>query len=367
MYKRCLIILTTVIIILNVIAWCFPGFCDWYTLYVTPIWVNTYGRFSDIFKFSLGERMIILGLFILLVAFINGIVYIFLHKKPRYKRFSICFYKSFLAIILVVCLVMTLNCSILYHCTPIDANKNKEKREYTIEELQILRNYIVEQCNYYVLEVKRDNNGYLVYDGNMQNKAKEALNNISDEYPKLKGYYPDIKEISFSKLMSQAYICGYYFPFSMEANCNSMMYITNYPAVYCHELAHLHGYIYEDEANYLAYLACISSDDVFFKYCGYLSVLYYVDNAYLESINYDNDLYFQQTAIDINVWIDDMFLLPEAWDAVEETAVLSTEVIDDISDNFTDASLQLNGVEDGIASYGRVVDLMLQYYDGVLY
>ena len=67
------------------------------------------------------------------------------------------------------------------------------------------------------------------------------------------------------------------------------------------------------------------------------------------------------------VYFDDIFLLPEAWEEVEETAVLSTDVIDDISDDFTDTTLQLNGVEDGIASYGRVVDLMLQYYDGVLY
>ena len=26
-----------------------------------------------------------------------------------------------------------------------------------------------------------------------------------------------------------------------------------------------------------------------------------------------------------------------------------------------------NGVSDGIATYGKVVDLLLQYYDGVLY
>ena len=46
----------------------------------------------------------------------------------------------------------------------------------------------------------------------------------------------------------------------------------------CHELAHIRGYIYEDEANFIAFLACVESDDVAFQYSGYLSVLNYVAN-----------------------------------------------------------------------------------------
>ncbi|MFQ8979614.1 MAG: DUF3810 family protein [Waltera sp.] len=41
------------------------------------------------------------------------------------------------------------------------------------------------------------------------------------------------------------------------------------PATMCHELAHIRGYIYEDEANFIAFLACVESDDSTFQYAGY--------------------------------------------------------------------------------------------------
>lgn len=311
--------------------------------------------------------MIVLGIVLVLAAVIIAIALLFLRKKPKYIRFTKAFYKVFAGILVGVCIVMTTNCTILYHCTPIDANPKVVYREYTVEELEILRNYIVERCNYYMKLMPRDEDGNIVYDGDMQAEAKKALRGISDEFPKLKGYYPDVKDMSFSDLMSQAYTCGYYFPFSMEANANANMYIANYPHVYCHELSHLHGYIYEDEASYLAYQACINSESDFFKYSGYLSVLVYVDNAYFEAIGEDFFYYITQPEIDEQVWADDTFLSEEAWEEVEENAILSTDTVDEISDEFTETTLNLNGVEEGMISYSLVVDLMLQYYDGILY
>jgi len=32
-----------------------------------------------------------------------------------------------------------------------------------------------------------------------------------------------------------------------------------------------------------------------------------------------------------------------------------------------ETNLNLNGIEEGVASYGRVVEYLLKYYDGVLY
>ena len=48
-------------------------------------------------------------------------------------------------------------------------------------------------------------------------------------------------------------------------------------------------------------------------------------------------------------------------------AIFSTDTVDKISDEFTETSLNLNGVEEGMISYRLVVDLLLQYYDGILY
>ncbi len=234
------------------------------------------------------------------------------------------------------------------------------------EELEKVRNHIVLQCNYYSERVERDEQGYVVYDGNIMQEAKQALHNISYDYPKLKGYYPNIKPLAFSSLFSQAYTGGYYFPFSLEANYNNKMYICNLPDTYCHEFAHLHGYIYEDEANFLSFRACIESKNDFFIYCGYLSVLNYVENEYWSRVDFKEAFSRKLPIVNEKVIKDNIFLKEETWNSIEENALFSTQTVHDISDGFMNGSLKMNGVKDGAESYRRVVALLLHYYDGKL-
>ena len=371
-YKRYMITMIVVMLFLNLIAWISPEFCDWYTTYIFRIWVNVFARFMNLFPFSVGEVMIVLGIVLIIVAVVLGICVIFLHKNKRFVKGAKKFYKVMGIILVNYFMVITLNFSILYHCNRLDPNENVEFRKYSLWELEILRNYIVEKCNQYAELMERDENGDVVYHGDMQVMAKKALHGISQEYPRLFGYYPDVKYIHFSDIMSQAYIAGVYFSFSLEANCNANMYITNYPATFCHELAHLHGYSFEDEAEFLSYLACIGSEDVFFQYCGYLDVLGYVDSAYIDSLfvtgsEEEWERYTCQLQMSSNVEHDFIFLKEEMWEEIEEDALFSTEQVDEISTKAIDTSLKVNGVEEGIASYGGVVEYLLQYYDGTLY
>ncbi len=375
-HRKIIIITLIKVALLNLAAWAAPflnsrfgiyNWCDWYAEHINPVIVNVFARFSNLFPISVGEIMIVAGIVIVAAFFVMSILYIFLRKKEFYKKVYRVYRLIVIYIVLAVCLVMTFNCTIYYHCSELDANENAEPREYYISEITELRNYIVKQCNYYSTVMERDENGYIVYDGDMQEASREAMLNLSEKYPRLAGYYPDVKHMTFSDLMSQSYMAGYYFPFSMEANCNGNMYIMNYPATYCHELSHLHGYIYEDEANFIAYLACIESDDDFIKYAGYLSVLNYVNNAFYESIGGDAEVYSSNVKISSQVNDDNAFLLPETWEEVEEGAVVSTETMDKVSDAFTEASLNLNGVSEGLAAYSGVTELLLEYYDGVLY
>lgn len=59
------------ILILNIAAR-FHGFCDWYVEHIFPVWVNTYGRFSDLFPFSFGECLIVVWLILVLIALVSG-------------------------------------------------------------------------------------------------------------------------------------------------------------------------------------------------------------------------------------------------------------------------------------------------------
>lgn len=364
------------VVLLNVIAWNSTTFCDTYIKYIFPIWVNTYGRFTGLFPFSVGEILLVLGVCCVLIfalLAVSGLV-TGIYRACRGKQYVAGkalrgFWKVlkgyslwFAWVLLIVCLVMTLNCTILYHASTFSEQYyGEEEGNYTLEDLIKVRNLVVEKCNQLSLEMERDEQGYLHYDGDLKADAIKAMQKLGQTYDQLDGYYPRPKPLAASDFFSQQYICGYYFPFSMEANYNNVMYVMNLPATLCHELAHLRGYIYEDEASFISYLACIQSGNKFFEYSAYLSVLYYLDNDLYDAVDWDT--YISQPGISPLVYFDDTFLFEEDWDRINEEAVVDTETVDEISDAFTDTTLKVNGVEDGIISYSRVVELLLWYYD----
>ena len=57
----------------------------------------------------------------------------------------------------------------------------------------------------------------------------------------------------------------------------------------------------------------------------------------------------------------------ENWTEVEKKAVVKTETVKKVSNAFTETTLKMNGVEEGMQQYNKVVELLLNYYDGELY
>lgn len=402
-------IIIGIVVLLNIIAWSSETFCDWYIRYVFPVWVNTYGRLTGLFPFSVGEWLIAAGVFLVIAAVILMIASAFrwiirrckahhvdkqdksssafhvtrpsvTRGRGRFDKFCCGFYTFFAWVLLAVLVLMTLNCTILYHATPFsekyfamekatdDGNENTdtgnsaEKDTYTLQDLTALRNMLVEKCNELSGQMQRTEDGEIIYEGNMGKKAISDMQALGETYDALQGFYPIPKPLYFSDFVSQQYMLGYYFPFSMEANYNKVAYVTNLPVTMCHELAHLKGYIQEDEANFIGFLACISSDDLLFQYSGYLSVLNYVNNDFYEAVGEDYERYMAEVQIDRQVYEDAVFVRKEDWDRIEKEAVVDTEVVDAVSTGFVETSLKLNGVDDGMVAYSRVVGLLLQWY-----
>lgn len=351
------------------------SFADWYTNTIFPVWVNTYGFVTSFFPFSFGEKLIYIGLILVLILLVI-LVYLavsflsFLIKRKKNKhsfndssnnKFRIpLFIKRYLRfiswILTIIYLVMNLNCFSLYQCTQIPCGSS-----YTLEELTLLRDHLVNILNEYSLLFERDEKGNIIYEGDMEYEARIAMQNLSDIYPRMNGFQVTPKTLDSSVFMSQQYMQGYYFPFSMEANINGLMSIGNKPFTMCHELAHTRGYIFEDEANLIGFLACINSDDTFFQYSGYLSMLNYVNNTFYRSV--DIDTYKSHVKVSDLVWYDDQFLTEEAWEYVNSHSILPTETVKKAADTFVDTTLKVNGVKEGKLSYNHVVDLLLTYYD----
>ena len=384
-------------VLLNVIARVSPQFAQYYVNHIFPLWVESYGRVTGLFPFSVGEMMLYLGVVLaavwILWGILEGVVYGVSYVRRRVKgtkheqsegkgvkqsqtgssvpgwNRTLCRayrkYSLFLIwVVGIVCLIMTLNCFLLYQVPTITDRKlfitqEAEEHTYGAAELTKLRDEVVEKANALALRMERDEKGYIVSDLDIEETARQEMMRLGEMYPQLSGYYPKPKRLKSSVFFSQQYIMGYYFPFSMEANYNTMIYITNQPATLCHELSHLKGFILEDEANFIGYLACVGSEEELFQYSAYLSVIAYLDDDFYRAVGEEE--YWKHPEISVQVRKDSAFLTREAWDQVEEKAVLETTKVQQASYDFLETTLTLNGVEDGLDSYSRVVQLLLMW------
>jgi len=252
---------------------------------------------------------------------------------------------------------------VLYHASTVEEQYFDARADYGVQELMDAYTEAVTKANELSGQVKRSADGTAVYDGSCKElyaACAQAMQAQGAVYPYLAGYYPDPKPIRASHFMSQQYLLGIYFPFTMEANYNTVMYPVNVPATVCHEYSHLKGIILEDEANYFGFVACIEADDPYLQYSGYLSVLGYLASQVHRSVPED----VRQTMVRANEYVqkDSVFLTKEQWKQVEKKAVLSTETVNKATNVFLETNLTMNGVEDGIQSYSRVVRLVIRYY-----
>ena len=183
----------------------------------------------------------------------------------------------------------------------------------------------------------------------MPKKGVAAMERLADSYPCLDGYYPKPKPVMVSQILSVQQCSGVYSPFTIEANYNNDMISYNIPHTICHEMSHLRGFMREDEANFIGYLACMESEDADFRYSGYLLGWIYAGNALAKS-NYD--AYVRLYGMLRNEIHEDLEANNRFWDAYEGTAA-------DVQEKVNDAYLKVNGQPEGVKTYGRVVDLMI--------
>lgn len=180
-----------------------------------------------------------------------------------------------------------------------------------------------------------------------------AYEKLADAYDFLPVLSAPVKQITLSSLMTYTHISGMYTYFTGEANLN-----TNYPDyvnVYttAHEMAHQRGIARENEANFIAYLVCIASDDPFMQYSGYLSMYeYLVSPLYSAS----PELYQKLVSeLDIRVRYD-LQCYSQFFDKYRDN------VAADVSDTVNDTYLKIQGTAEGSRSYGMVVDLAVAYH-----
>lgn len=321
-------------ILLQFAARYISGFATWYAHHVYPIFVGTLGRFSGLFPVSLTE----LGLYVLLIGLLADLV-------RNYRKWTVVLMRWFCIAAALLC-SYTVNCGINYFASPFSEYAGLETGLYTTEELKELCQYLVEQVNANVSEAH-----YKDQKQEWKRDGVRAMQQLGEEFACLDGFYPMPKDLVLDELLSFQQLCGVYTPFTIEANFNGDMPDYNIPHTICHELSHLKGFMYEDEANFIGYLACIGSENQAFRYSGYLTGWVYAGNALAKAD--------WETFLELHSQLDERTRKHlqennDFWDKYEGKVA-------EAANQMNDTYLKINRQEDGVKSYGRMVDLMLAY------
>ena len=162
------------------------------------------------------------------------------------------------------------------------------------------------------------------------------------------------KPVVLSKPMAYTGITGVYTFFTGEMNvCTAYPdFSTVFTAA--HEMAHARGIAREDEANFVAFLACVHAEDPYVRYAGYAGLLQYVLNAL-----HDTDRALCQKAWDH--CSDALYDEYMAYNACVRQYVGG--VVSDVAGGINNAYLEGMGTE-GTVSYDLVVRLAVKYFDG---
>ena len=109
----------------------------------------------------------------------------------------------------------------------------------------------------------------------------------------------------------------------------------------------------EEEANFIAFLACVNADSPEFRYSGYILGWLYATNQLYHA---DYDAYERIHSMLNNQSRTDLAANTQFWTTYDGQ-------IAEVSNQINDSYLKANGQDDGVASYDRMVDLIMAYYN----
>jgi hypothetical protein len=230
-----------------------------------------------------------------------------------------------------------------------------ERKKVSADELYYTATCLAEEVNATANEIRYGDDDFSVMPYSFDEMSKKlcaAFDKVHEKYPFIKSFSGRVKPVAASVAMSYAHTTGIYVPFSGEANINIDFPDYSIPFTAAHELAHQRGVSREDEANFIAFLVCTASDDVYIRYSGYLGMLEYTLNPlYGANADYYSDVYL---SLDEDVR-GELRAYSNFFNKYRDST--ASKVNNAVNDTY----LKAQGTE-GTKSYGMVVDLAVAYY-----
>lgn len=318
--------------------------------FVRPV-LRTLGEKSAGVSFSIAELLIVLtvvGLLFYLLFFIEGVV-----RRGHFFR------RLYRLVLTLVCLVLVVYAGfcvlwgVYFYGDDFMTQSGLESGEVSVEQLRTVTAFFASLANETAGLVERDAEGVCATDRQAVLERSGGLYAaLEADFPCLAGPPLRAKGLMLSRLLSYTDFTGFFFPFTGEANVNTDFPPALFAATVAHELAHQRGVAKEQEANFVAVLACLRNDDPDFTYSAALLAYTYLGNAlaqadregWQEIYSGLSDLVLRDLEADNAYWA--RFRTP--------VRTVSNTVYENFMYSY-DQTL-------GLRSYGACVDLLVNYY-----
>jgi len=215
---------------------------------------------------SIGDILYLLIFLLLLLLFIRLIYFACTYKKNKPDFWTELL--RFFMLPVVVYLAFLVFWGGNYSRKSLTHNWDLEKVAWNTKTLITLNEFLIQKLN----EINKDSA--------VETYPKiKTLNHLSNQFyhemfgsiiPKLK-----VKPTSLGYLLSYFGIHGYYNPLSGEAQYNKFILPFMHPFVITHEMAHQVGIAREDDANLMAYIIGVESNNRAYQYSAYFNLYLY--------------------------------------------------------------------------------------------
>lgn len=327
-----------------------PAFADFFNQTVSAAGRWVLAALTAWIPFSIGEFMI----FMIPVILVGLLIYAFKYRCDTWRS-TLTLVGTVFALIATFFSVFTLNFAAGYRGTALDEKLNMTEATVdadtlyqTAEQLGGLINAESQHISY-----GKDGFSQMPYSlDTMRRHLDKAYTDFCKQHDFISHSPGQVKPVLLSEGMSYLHITGVYTFFTGEANINVNFPDYTIPFTAAHEMAHQRGIAREDEANFIAFLVCISSDDPYIRYSGYLNMYEYVASA-LSSADREK---FTQNYNTLSLPVRaEMSAYGEFFEKYNHS--MASQVSGAVNNTF----LQSQGTA-GTVSYSMVVELAVAYY-----
>ena len=325
-------------------------FSDFFTIYIASIFRTVISTLTGWLPFSVAETVVLMLPVLLVIYFIFTNEYFIKHDRP----ISILLY-AVLSFLMILYSASVFTFLTGYSNSTLDKKLELEAKPVTSQDLLDTTEIVYKELETLQGEISFSSDGFsdMPYDlGEMSDKLIASYETCSKKYTFLHNIKANIKPVALSEAMSYTHITGVYSFFTGEANIDAVFPDFSIPYTAAHEFAHQRGIARENEANFVAFLICINSEDAYIKYSGYMNMLQYLLNAIAKADREMYSSFYKSMSLKTKEEFSAYSLF---FDKYRDSAASK------VSGAVNDTYLKLQGTE-GAVSYGMVVDLAVAYY-----